>query len=217
MQMWGGGQPPIVLDPSQFTAVFKREIGPPPPEPPPYWVQVTLPPQFNGQSFSLLRDGVVIGKGLAENGIANIPASFGDSSGTAGQLEVSFEADGSPPIRIPVTDEPPLDTTLTQQCPSDVDEFQEEPFTITGQLQPGFANATIKVKYTTPSGFTPGRTFERTVTTNANGAWSDTIDPAAEAGSNRYGDWKVQARFEGDSDHAPSTAPECTVNFHNSG
>ena len=214
MQMWGGGTP-FVLDVSQFTAVFKREIGPPPPEPPPYWVQVTLPQQFNGQAFSLLRDGVVIGKGIAQDGVANIPASFGDSPGTAGQLEVSFEADGSPPIKIPVTEEPPLDTSLTQECPENVDEFHEEEFTITGRLQPGFVGATIKIKYTTPGQAAPSRTFERTVTTDADGEWSDTMDPSGEP--NRYGDWKVQARFEGDTDHAASTAPECTVHFENSG
>ena len=215
MQMWGGGQPPIVLDVSQFTAVFKREIGPPPPEPPPFWVQVTLPPQFNGQAFSLLRNGVVIGKGLAENGIANIPASFGDSAGPVGQLEVSFEADGSPPIRIPVTEEPPLDTTLTQQCPPRVDGYHDE-LTVTGQLQPGFAGATIKVKYTTPVGGDPSsRTFERTVTTDANGNWADAIDVKVEEPDNAYGDWKVQARFDGDADDAASIAPECTVDVFN--
>ena len=216
MQMWGGGGL-LVLDPSRFIAIFRQQIGPPPPDPPPYWVQVMIPPEFNGETFSLLRRGDVIGKALAADGVVNIPASFADSPGTAGQLQVALDADGAPPITIPVQEEPRLETSLTQQCPSDVDEFHEEPFTITGQLQPGFANAMVKVRYTAPSGPSPGRTFERTVPTNANGEWSDTIDPAEEAGGNRYGDWKVQARFEGDSDHAPSTAPECTVNFHNSG
>jgi hypothetical protein len=219
MQMWGGGQPPIILEVSQFKAVFKREIGPPPPEPPPYWVQVTLPPQFNGQAFSLLRGGVVIGKGIAHNGVANIPATFGDSAGTAGQLEVSFEAEGSPPIKIPVEEEPPLATTLTQQCPQIVGAYSgEPPFTVTGHLDPALAGATIKIRYTTPVGNDPpSRTFERTVTTDANGNWTDTISPREEEPGNPFGDWKVQARFDGNADHAPSVAPECTVFVLNDG
>ena len=214
MQMWGA-RDPIVLDPNIFAAVFKKEIGPPPPDPPPYWVQVTLPSQFNGQAFSLLRRGEVIGKGVATGGNVNIPASLGDSPDTAGQLQVALEADGYVPVLIPVKDEPPITTTLSQQCPANVDEFHDEPFTITGQLQPGFAGATIKIRYTTPSGFTPATTVERTVTTNANGEWSDTMDPFSVP--NRYGDWKVQARYEGDSEHASSIAAECTVHYENSG
>ena len=219
MQMWGGGQPPIVLAVSQFTAIFKREIGPPPPEPPPYWVQVTLPQQFNGQAFSLLRNGDVIGKGLAQDGVANIPAAFGDSAGNAGQLEVAFEAEGSPPIKIPVTDEPPLDTTMTQQCPPRLDGFNNAPpFKVTGRLQPGFAGATVKIRYTTPEGTDPpSRSFDRTVTTDANGDWSDEIDPRTEEPDNWRGDWKVQARFEGDAEHAASIAPECTVDVFDGG
>ena len=151
MQMWGA-RDPIVLDPNIFAAVFKKEIGPPPPDPPPYWVQVTLPSQFNGQAFSLLRRGEVIGKGVATGGNVNIPASLGDGPDTAGQLQVALEADGYVPVLIPVKDEPPLTTTLSQQCPANVDEFHDEPFTITGQLQPGFAGATIKITYTSPSG-----------------------------------------------------------------
>jgi hypothetical protein len=214
MQMWGA-KDPLVINPNLFTAVFKETIGPPPPDPPPYWVQVTLPPEFNGQAFSLLRQGVVIGKGIAAGGNVNIPASFADSPGTAGQLEVALEADGYVPVKIPVQDEPPVQTTLTQKCPAVVDEFKQEPFTITGQIQPGFAGATIKIKYTTPGQSAPSHTFERTVITDANGEWSDTMDPSTEPG--RYGNWKVQARYEGDSEHVGSTAPECTVLFENSG
>ena len=150
----------------------------------------------------------MIGKGVATGGNVNIPASLGDSPDTAGQLQVALEADGYVPVLIPVKDEPPITTTLSQQCPANVDEFHDEPFTITGQLQPGFAGATIKITYTSPSQFAPGRTFERTVTTNANGEWSDTIDPIAGAWTHahRFGDWKVQARYEGDSEHASSIA-----------
>ena len=217
MQMWGGGVSPPVLNADLFNAVYRREIGPLPPDPPPYWVQVTVPAEFNGQSFSILRQGQVVGKGIAQGGNVNIPASFGDSA-TPGELQVALEADGSPPVTIQVKDEPPIPTSLSQQCPETLDGFNNEPqFTVSGRLQPGIAGATIKVKYTTPSGFTPGRTFERTVTTDADGDWTDTIDPRDEEPDNWRGDWKVQARFDGNSQHAASVAPECTVDVFDGG
>ena len=58
MQMWGGGQDPIVFDLSRFNAVYKQEKFPgtgPGPDPPPYFVQVTLPAELAGQPISLLR------------------------------------------------------------------------------------------------------------------------------------------------------------------
>jgi hypothetical protein len=160
---------------------------------------------------------VVIGKGIAAGGNVNIPASFADGSAPSGQLEVALEADGYLPVKFPVKDQA---TTLTQQCPQIVGAYSgDPPFTVTGHLQPGFAGATIKVKYTTPTaaGDPPSRTFERTVTTDANGDWTDTISPRSEEPNNPFGSWKVQARFDGDGDHAASVAPECTVFVLNDG
>ena len=76
---------------------------------------------------------------------------------------------------MPVTGVPPLDTTLTQECPKTVGAYSgEPPFTVSGHLDPALAGATIKIRYTTPVGNTPpSRTFERTVTTDANGDWTD--------------------------------------------
>ena len=214
MQMWGASSP-FVLDPSQFTAVFQRVVSDPPPgDPPPYWVIVTVPSGLNGETLSLLRNGEVVGKATITSDTVRIPASLaGDASG---KLQVATEPDGSPPVTIDVKAQP---TTLSQQCPPAVDGFSDNPpFTVSGQLSPNFAGAKIVVKYTTPAGGEiPSRSFERTVTTDANGNWSSTISPKNEEPDNSDGDWKAQARFEGDATHAPSTGQECTVNVSNSG
>ncbi|MCW2997118.1 MAG: peptidase gingipain [Solirubrobacterales bacterium] len=101
MQMWGGGNPPIVFDPAVFTAVYKS-LPPVPGDPAPYEVNVTLPAALAGQPISLLRNGQVIGKAFAGAGVATIPASFGDGSVKPGELEVAFEGDGAQPVKFPV-------------------------------------------------------------------------------------------------------------------
>jgi len=209
MQMWGAGSP-FVLDPTRFTAVFATVVeNPPPGDPPPYWVIVTVPPGLNGETLSLLRNGVVVGKATVTGDTVRIPASL--ASDTSGKLQVSLEPDGSPPVTIDVKGQP---TSLTQQCPGEpVGAYgNSAPFTVSGHLDPALAGATIKVKYTTAS----SASFERTVTTDANGNWSDTIVANDEA-FGEYGTWRVQARFEGDAGHNPSTAPECTVVVFNDG
>jgi hypothetical protein len=209
MQLWGAGSP-FVLDPNRFTAVFARAVeNPPPGDPPPYWVIVTLPPGLNGETLSVLRNGDVVGKAIVAGDTVRIPASLANDA--SGKLQVSLEPDGSPPLTIDVKSQP---TTLSQQCPATpVGAYgNSEPFTVSGHLDPAIAGATIKIKYTTAS----SSTFERSVTTDANGNWSKTIVANDEA-FGEYGTWKVQARFEGDSGHDPSTAPECTVVVFNDG
>ena len=105
MQMWGGGNPPIVFNPALIKAIYKP--GPISiPDPPPYEVNVNLgqfAAQFAGQPVSLLRNGQVIGKAiLAADGTATIPAAFGDGSVKPGELEVAFEGDGAQPVKAPV-------------------------------------------------------------------------------------------------------------------
>lgn len=173
---------------------------------------VTLPPGLIGESISLLRNGEVVGKATITGDTVRIPASLANDE--SGKLQVSLEPDGSPPVTIDVKSQP---TSLSQQCPQSVDGFHD-PLTVSGKLDPGFAGAQIKVKYTTPTGDpTPSRTFERTVTTDANGNWSDSIDVREEEFDNWRGDWKIQARYEGDATHAGSTAQECTVNVFDGG
>jgi hypothetical protein len=209
MQMWGASSP-FVLDPSQFTAVFQRVVQDPPPgDPPPYWVIVQVPPGLNGETLSLLRNGEVVGKATITGDTVRIPASLANDA--SGKLQVATEPDGSPPVVFDVKSQP---TTLSQQCPAEpVGAYgNSEPFTVSGHLDPALTGATIKVKYTTAS----SSTFERTVTTDASGNWSDTIVANDEA-FGEYGTWKVQARFGGDAQHEGSTAPECTVVVFNDG
>jgi hypothetical protein len=203
MQMWGGDVPePRVPDVSQFRAAFREDFGfPPQPDPPPYAVEVTLPTEFNGQAISLLRDGQVIGKAIAADGRAQIPAAFGDGAPTEGDLRVAMEADGAIPVSVPV-DGLPVDTTLTTTCPGSP-QPANTPMATGGRLEPGFAGAQVIVRYTPPG----GQPFERTVTTDANGDWSDKITP----GPNDVGDWRIEARYEGDSGHTAADGQECVV------
>jgi hypothetical protein len=105
MQMWGGGNPPIVFNPVLITAIYKP--GPISiPDPPPYEINFSLgqfAAQFAGQPVSLLRNGQVVGKAnLAGDGTATIPAAFGDGSVKPGELEVAFEGDGAQPVKAKV-------------------------------------------------------------------------------------------------------------------
>jgi hypothetical protein len=212
MQMWGGGAPPIVVSAGQIKAEYLSQAqfpDPPPGDPPPYGVNVQFPSQFAGQAFSLLFNGQVIGKAIAGDGVVNIPADFTGETPKPGELEVAFEAEGGAPIKIPVNDVPKQATTLSQTCPSTPRPYQGS-MTTTGTLSPGLAGATISIKYTQPD----QGTFTRTTTTNAQGAWSDTIDPIDHTFQD--GTWKIQATYAGDDTHAPSTSECSVVTFNNS-
>jgi hypothetical protein len=224
MQMWGG-DPPVIYLPAQFTARFEQYSGPPIPDPPPYEVRVTLPRELAGQPISLLRNGQVIGKAVAGDGVAAVRAAFGDGSVKPGDLEIAIEPDGGPAVKVPVEGVPapqpapapepgPVDTQLTQQCAESPIDYRD-PMTTSGKLDPGFTGAKIVVKYTEPdeqTGEATGPTFEKTVTTDAGGNWSDTITPGQRPNeSAKAGTWKVEARFEGDSGHKPSQGTACTV------
>ena len=214
-----GRRPRSTSSPSVFTAVFKRGDRPAATRPPAVLGTGDATAQFNGQAFSLLRNGVVIGKGVAVGRLVEHPRQPRDSADTAGQLEVALEADGSPPVRLPVTDEPPLDTSLTQQCPKTVDEFDEPPFTVTGQLDPGSPVRRSRSRTRRRRDY-PGP-HVRAPRHDGRERRLDGHDRRDCRGAgptyNTFGDWKVQARYEGDSDHGASIAPECTVNYENSG
>jgi hypothetical protein len=210
MQMWGGGQPPLYLDPNLFQAVFSTQItNPPPGDPPPYQVNVTLPAGLAGQPISLVRDGQVIGKTVAGDGVATIPAEFGDGSVKAGHLQVSMEAEGSPPLTIPVSNVPKENTTLTKTCPPSTVPYTS-PVTTSGTLGPSVANATISIKYTPPSNATNPTPFTRTVTTDANGGWTDSINvPGSDTGT-----WTIEPSFAGNNTHNPSSTTPCSVTVY---
>jgi hypothetical protein len=203
MQMWGGEARPIeVPDPSRFEAEYLDDFPfPPEPDPPPYAVEVTLPVEFNGQAVSLVRDGQVIGKAIAADGRAQIPANFGDGSPTQGDLRVAMEADGAVPVSVPVQGLPVATKLTTTTCPASPHPSQN-PMVTSGTLEPGFAGAKIILRYTPPQ----AQPFERTVTTDANGNWSDKFTP-----NGGVGQWRIEPRYEGDSAHAASVGQACTV------
>jgi len=222
MQMWGG-EPiafPVITD---FRAAFDKEaIGPPRPDPPPYGVRVTLPPAFNGQPFALLRNGQVVGKGVAADGQAVVPAHFDSSQPKPGELFVAFEGDGAVAIQIPVDgvpeppqQEPPpeppgpkTDTQTTVSCPQFV--TNNATAHITGTLAPKFAGARIDLTYTPRTDGT-GQPVNRVTTTDAQGAWKDDFDTLANDPGQKGdgGFWTVTARYAGDSGHNGSGPVSC--------
>jgi hypothetical protein len=225
MSMWGG-DPPHIWDPGLFNAVFQKSYtGPPVPgDPPPYQVNVALPQELAGRPVALVRDGDTVGKAVAGKGSVSVPAAFGDGSPKPGDLSVVVEPADGPPVNVPVSGvpdpnpppPPPADTRLSQTCPSHPETYfdveDDGDFTVTGNLSPGFAGAKITLTYTTPAGNNPpSRSFERSVTTDANGNWTDTIKPKVEESDNPRGDWKVKSRYDGDAGHKASATETCTV------
>ncbi len=211
MQMWGGGSPPLVFNPNLFKAVYKEKIGPVNPgDPPPYFVEVTLPRELLGQPISLLKDGEVVGKAIAGDGSVEIPASFGDGSVVPGDLQIAVEADGAQPVIAPV-EVPTKTTTLNQNCPSSVIWNQQQPasITVTGTLAGAPADATVDVTFQGPEDQgVPGRTVQRHPTINAQGFWTATIDDVVRED---LGDWTISSKYAGANGYAPSQAGPCTV------
>lgn len=202
MQMWGGGSPPIVFDPSIFEAVFRKEIGPPPPEPPPFWVVVTIPAELNGQPFSLLRKGQVIGKAIGAGGQANIPATLGDGSAPSGQLQVALDADNSPPVTIEVKDEDPrAPTSITQSCSGGVGT--NDPIFVRGVLSGAPAGSVVNVTYSHPQTNT---TETVQATTDAQGRYDTSLV------GNPSGTWTMTARYAGNDQYEPSEGTSCSIN-----
>jgi hypothetical protein len=120
MQMWGGGRPPIVFDPSRFTAIYRPKPFNPG-DPPPFEVFANLPKELAGQPVSLLKAGEVIGKALVNgDGTATIPAAFGDGSVKPGELEIAIDGDGAQPVKVTVSDVPPPDLIVSELTGSSI-------------------------------------------------------------------------------------------------
>jgi hypothetical protein len=208
MQMWGGGQAPIVFSPNLIKAIYKQKIGPPNPgDPPPYLVEITLPPGLAGQPISLLRNGEVIGKALAGDGVASIPATFGDGSVKPGELRVAFEGDGAQPVSAPVDGV----TELTQSCPTGVDFNSQGPtdITVTGTLAGAPAGSPVDVTFfqsETLQG-APGRTVVLHPTTNGEGDWTATVSTTDRTDR---GTWTVSSNYAGAAGLASSQAGPCS-------
>jgi hypothetical protein len=223
MQMFGGDpiKYPVITD---FHADFDPgAIGPPQPDPPPYGVRVTLPADYNGQPFALLRNGQVVGKGVAADGHAVIPAQFDTSQPKPGELLVAFEGDGAVPIQIPVegvpkpqeqpqqNPGPKADTTLTITCPQHTGTNNGTAH-ITGMIAPAFAGAAVQLTYQPRTDVnSPGPAVNRVATTDAQGNWKDDFDTGAND-PNAKGDggfWTVTAKYAGDSTHNAASPVSC--------
>jgi hypothetical protein len=220
MQMWGGGNAPIVFNPALVKAIYKP--GPISiPDPPPYEVNVTLGQvlgNFAGQPISLLRNGQVVGKAfLNGDGNATIPASFGDGSVKPGELEVAFEGDGAQPFKAPVDGvptppppPPPAATTLTQNCPQSVllsGQFLTGTMTVTGTLSTAPAGSTVVVTFAGTNLVGPDRTVTVNATTDGSGAWTASAAMFRED----QGTWSVSSSYAGTSQYAGSSAGPCSI------
>jgi hypothetical protein len=217
MQMWGG-EGLKILDPALFAAVFTQQltIAPDGGDPPPYGVNVTLPPEFNGESFSLLRNGEVVGKGTGVNGVAQIPATFGDGSVKPGELVVVLDPDGGAPIRIPVngipspTSPPPPPppaekkaTSLTLDQPDNIGWTDTQQFT--GSISPALAGEPIRIQLKKLNTQTV-ETFNTRTDSAGNYSVSHQFN---DPGGSQY---EVQAFFDGSDTHLASESPVRTFN-----
>lgn len=134
------------------------------------------------------------------------------------QLPAGLRALFAPPVapleavrQAPQRQAPPptiAPTTLSQTCPAVVNTNSGPPFTVTGRLSPAPPAATIRLVYTPPGG-TP---FARTTVADGSGNWSHTIDPTTDHGNGTtFGNWTVQAQFDGAPGFQPSQSSTCTV------
>ncbi len=206
MQMWGGGHTPFRFDIAQLKAVYTKVVTPTP-DPPPYEVNVTLPKELIGQTISLLRKGEVVGKAIIGDGVATIPATFGDGSVVPGDLQVAIEPDGGPAVQAPVGDVPNGTSALTQTCPAGGQVGV--PLTVSGTLAGAPAGAKVKVTFVAPTLQTlvavPPTVVEATV--DAQGNWTASVTPDAS----QVGNWSVSSAYAGDATYDGAKAGPCTV------
>ena len=140
---------------------------------------------------------------------------FGDGSiSTEQNPSHKFKA-GTYTVRLTVTDDKgakdtktmtitikKIPTTLTIEV-SETEIMKGDSITFSGSISPAVEGATVTLTYTKPD----GSTFTRTVTTDADGAYSDSFTPTEE------GAWSVEASWEGDAQHegASSSSVSFTV------
>lgn len=217
MQMWGGGSRPIVFNPAHFVAVYKELPIPKPGDPPPFFVELTIPKGLAGQPVSLLRNGQVIGKALAGDGVATVPATFNDGQPKPGELEVALEADGAAPVKVPVGGVQAAPTTLTQNCPTANQQVafgSSATVTMTGSLAGAPAGSVVDVSFKHPDPPTSGppitgRTEVVQAVTDAAGNWSASV--TSTTSSDAVGTWQVSSSFAGTAQYAASSVPACPV------
>jgi hypothetical protein len=204
--MWAN--PPERFDPDRFRGLVKqiREFPfPLPGDPPPYWVQVELQsPLAEGTMVTLFRNGnEAIGRGFIQNGVANIipDVPFDDNE----DISFRLQQDGALPAGEDVENRAPREqTSLTMQVNGSPAQTGGGNFS--GSLTPALADKTIRVRYTPDDPTNPTGTVEHTVTTDANGGWSDQVAFTYNQNNNQNNDWSAQAFFDGDTQYAPSSS-----------
>jgi hypothetical protein len=198
-QMWAAD--PVPWLPPNLDFEFERIFEPRPGDPF-FRVNVKLPiggpdpPPF-GTIATLYHDDEPIGRGVvgADGTLTITPDVRTDSD----DLSVSLEQTGALPAQADVQGVP---TTLTLTGPSDV-STTGPPGTFSGHLDPPAGGQQIRIVYTsdtnTPNSAQP---FTHTVTTDANGNFSDTTNFPGD-----FGPWHAQAFFDGGDGYTPSASP----------
>ena len=207
MQMWAN--PPVRFEPSRFKGVVRniREIKPiPEPGDPPFYIRFEFAgePLAVGSLITVFRAGDAIGRGIVGNdGTVNIVP---DANVPPRGLSLSLQQDGAFPESEPVEEQqPPEQTGLTFDDPGSPSQ-SNNPNRFSGKLSPAFAGATVRVVYTPVNAQNPNGTIQHTVTTDAQGNWTDQVNFAYNTTStnNDANEWNAKAFYDGDVDHAPS-------------
>jgi hypothetical protein len=153
-------------------------------------------PAAPGTVATLLHDGTPIGRAIvgADGKATIVPDVKTDTK----NLTVAFEQDGVLPGSDSVDQgNPAQPTSLTLHGSSKV--TFDKPASFGGQLAPAVNGAPVTVVYTRDSN---GETVVHTVSTDANGDYTDTVTiPRAKAGN-----WHAQASYAGDSTHGASSS-----------
>ena len=196
----------------------------PGPDPPPYQVNVTLPPELTGQTRQPAaqrrghRQGRGRGGGRRRSPRRSATALRSPASSRSCWIPTAPSPSASRSRSRRTPPPPPAATSMTQSCPPDGTTNTSDDLTVTGTLSGAPAGSTVEVTFKNPS---PTRTpaasplrhrapssCRRRPTPRAHGPAS--VDP----NDDETGEWRVSSRFAGTSTHAPSSAGECAVQVH---
>jgi hypothetical protein len=212
MQMWAD-EPKQFVPPKIDTRYIPVDF--PRPGDPPWKVNIQFPvgagePRPFNTVATLFNNGEVLGRGIVNRaGFAEI---IPEQTVEPQNLHVTFNQDGVLPAQDSVDGAPrKTGTSVTVQPPQNSSAGQSG--TTTGQLSPGLAGATIRLVYRNLDDSSENQTH--TVTTNANGGYTDSITFAPSSGPQDE-DWTVQAFYDGNATYTASqSAAESFVVFNN--
>lgn len=161
----------------------------------------TLPPD----AIVWQEDGRVIGRGEQISRYAGFPGEDAATATPIGDHTMRVTAtngegrSASAEVTVRVAPPPPPgSSSLSLSCPQYA--AVNQPFEVFGTLAPRHVDAPIRVVYTHA-----GLATTHQVHTNFDSEYRDAFTPTG------FGDVAVQAHFDGDGDHQPSSSPACTV------